>query len=307
VDLSILTQTAPWAIAAARFTNPMYLSAPLDRTNNGDTAGFDISAAAAVLIAFQGTYTGVTLAHEQTLDLSGADGWFSVEGAPTDGSSATSAGATVDLCYVFPCIGVRHRIRVTALATGTLEARVRLDAATLSSSSAGGGGGGSTDITEWGGEAVTGGAGAVAAGTPRMTLASDDPAVVALQAIQSSTATGNVAPDTAVIYNGATALTPKFATISASSSGDNTLVAAVPSKRIRVTSYLLSASAAVNGKFQSETAGDISGLHYWASAGQGATPAYDPTGIIQTVAGEALQLNLSGAVPVGGWLKYIEV
>ena len=37
------------------------------------------------------------------------------------------------------------------------------------------------DVTRWGGAVVTGGAGVVAAGTPRVTLASDDPAVTALQ------------------------------------------------------------------------------------------------------------------------------
>lgn len=37
------------------------------------------------------------------------------------------------------------------------------------------------DVTRWGGAVVTGGAGVVAAGTPRVTLASNDPAVTALE------------------------------------------------------------------------------------------------------------------------------
>lgn len=39
------------------------------------------------------------------------------------------------------------------------------------------------NMSQWGGSAVTGGAGAVAAGTPRMTLASDDPAVASLSVV----------------------------------------------------------------------------------------------------------------------------
>jgi len=48
-------------------------------------------------------------------------------------------------------------------------------------------GGGDVNLTEVGGNAVTTGAGAVALGTQRTTLASDDPAVAALQAMQSAT------------------------------------------------------------------------------------------------------------------------
>lgn len=42
------------------------------------------------------------------------------------------------------------------------------------------------NTAQWGGSAVTGGAGAVAAGTPRVTLASDDPAVAALQILDNA-------------------------------------------------------------------------------------------------------------------------
>lgn len=48
-------------------------------------------------------------------------------------------------------------------------------------------GGGDVNLTEVGGNAVTTGAGAVAAGTQRITLASDDPAVASLQAMQTAT------------------------------------------------------------------------------------------------------------------------
>lgn len=113
--------------------------------------------------------------------------------------------------------------------------------------------------------------------------------------------------ETSTIYNGTTALTPKFAKISTSSSGASEVVAAVASKKIRVTQIVLMANAAVNVKFQSDgSPTDLTGLLYLA-ANTGFAPGYDPTGHFETLSGEALDINLSGAIAVGGWLKYIEV
>lgn len=112
--------------------------------------------------------------------------------------------------------------------------------------------------------------------------------------------------ETSTIYDGTTPLTPKFAVISASSSGASQLVALVAAKRIRIINIILMSNAAVNVKFQSHAAGDITGLLYLA-ANTGFAPGYDPTGHFQTTAGEALDINLSGNVAVGGWLKYLEV
>lgn len=112
--------------------------------------------------------------------------------------------------------------------------------------------------------------------------------------------------DTSVIYDGTTPLTPKFKVIAASSSGDNPLVTGVALKKIRVLNYVVSVSAAVNAKFQSSTAGDLTGLFYFA-ANSGAVSGFSYVGHFETAAGEDLQLNLSGAVPVGGHLLYVEV
>lgn len=113
--------------------------------------------------------------------------------------------------------------------------------------------------------------------------------------------------ETATIYSGTTALTPKFAAITASASGATTIVAAVGGKRIRVIRWSLSSNGSVNIKWQSHvTPTDLTGLHYltqYASAGG----AYCPQGIFQTVSGEALDINLSGAIAVGGELTYVEV
>jgi hypothetical protein len=106
---------------------------------------------------------------------------------------------------------------------------------------------------------------------------------------------------------GSGASVPKFAKIVASASGATTVVAAVTSKKIRVLSYVLVANAAVNTKFQSHvTPTDLTGLEYLGSNG-GVSAGFSPAGHFETVAGEALDINLSGAVAVGGHLTYIEV
>lgn len=102
-------------------------------------------------------------------------------------------------------------------------------------------------------------------------------------------------------------LTPLFAAIAASGSGNNTIVAAVTSKKIRVLALSMMASAAVNGKFQSGAGGtDISGLYYMAANG-GIILPFNPAGWFETASGVLLNLNLSSANAVGGSLTYITV
>jgi hypothetical protein len=121
-------------------------------------------------------------------------------------------------------------------------------------------------------------------------------------------ATIAVAPDTARVMNGLSgvSLTPKWAVIAASGSGDNSIVAAVTSKKIRVLFWDLIPNAAVNAKWRSATT-DITGLYYMASQGNGQRAGYNPLGWFETTAGVALNLNLSGAVAVGGVVGYVEV
>jgi hypothetical protein len=121
----------------------------------------------------------------------------------------------------------------------------------------------------------------------------------ALQSAASSSETGT-------IFNGTTALTPKFAKINASGLGTNNVLAAVTGKKIRVLRWDLTSSGAVNAKFQSNAATDISGLYYFGANG-GISAGFSPVGHFQTNAGETLDLNLSAAVAVGGTLTYVEV
>lgn len=129
---------------------------------------------------------------------------------------------------------------------------------------------------------------------------------------------GGFASDTARVPVGASAesssmtvagvnVTPKFATIAASASGNNTLVAAVTSKKIRVLAAVFMSNGAVNAKFQSGAGGtDLTGLFYMV-ANTGAALPFNPAGWFETASNTLLNLNLSGAVAVGGCITYIEV
>lgn len=111
---------------------------------------------------------------------------------------------------------------------------------------------------------------------------------------------------TGVIYNGTAALTPKFAAISAASAGDNTLIAAVAGKRLRVLKYTVLSTGLVGLKFRSGTSADLTGPMPLA-ANSGVGGAYCPAGLFETAPGDPLVLNLAAGVPVAGHLTYIEV
>ena len=99
----------------------------------------------------------------------------------------------------------------------------------------------------------------------------------------------------------------KFAAISASSSGNNTVVAAVTGRKIRVVALAMMAAAAVNAKFQDGASGtDLTGLFYPAANGGFVLP-FNPQGWFETTAATLLNINLSGAVAVGGCLLYQEI
>lgn len=110
---------------------------------------------------------------------------------------------------------------------------------------------------------------------------------------------------TDALMNGLTALTPKFAVISKSASGDNELIAAVTGKKIRVVAYNFMAAGTVNAKFRSATT-DITGLKYCV-ANVGIVAPFNPLGWFETAAAAALNVNLSAAVAIGGELVYVEV
>lgn len=95
-----------------------------------------------------------------------------------------------------------------------------------------------------------------------------------------------------------------FAPLVASASGATTIVAAVASKIIVVRAIYITVNAAVNFKFQSHvTPTDLTGLTY-AAANGGLVLPYNAAGWFKTISGQALDINLSAAVAVGGTIVY---
>ena len=106
--------------------------------------------------------------------------------------------------------------------------------------------------------------------------------------------------------DGAGAAVPlKFAKIDAATSGFNTLVAAVAGKKLRVLNYAFMAAGSVNANFASASTA-LTGA-YPLAAQTGVSSSHSEDGVFETIAGDALRLNLSGAIQVSGHLAYIEV
>lgn len=97
------------------------------------------------------------------------------------------------------------------------------------------------------------------------------------------------------------------AKISASSSGDNTIVSAVSDKRIRVLKVILMSAGTVNATFQSGAGGTALTGAMPLIANIGFDSGYCPpeAGQFETGVGELLNLSLSGAVGTFGWLIYV--
>jgi hypothetical protein len=97
----------------------------------------------------------------------------------------------------------------------------------------------------------------------------------------------------------------QHAAVTAASAGDNTLVASVTGKRIRVHALVLVASGGVNtARFESGAGGTaLTGLLDLTDNGQLTLP-YNPAGWFQTAAAALLNLELSAATAVAGLIVY---
>jgi hypothetical protein len=102
------------------------------------------------------------------------------------------------------------------------------------------------------------------------------------------------------------------ATIAASASGANQVVAGAAGYKFRVIAFLLSFSGTVNAKWQSGST-DKTGLVYGTAAALARSPDLPslpsgiPIGQFVTDPGDDLNLNLSGNVAVGGWVRYEKI
>jgi hypothetical protein len=109
------------------------------------------------------------------------------------------------------------------------------------------------------------------------------------------------------IITGTREATPKFVSIHANGSGNNSIVSAVSGKKIRVLAVWLVAAGTVNPKFQSGAGGtDLTGAANLVANGGYVLP-YNPVGWFETAASTLLNLNLSSGTYVDGSLVYIEV
>lgn len=100
----------------------------------------------------------------------------------------------------------------------------------------------------------------------------------------------------------------KFAIIDAASLGDNTLVAAVSGKAIRVVAGSITMTGtAVTIRFESGAGGTALTGQMTPTQGSTIQLAYCPYGHFQTAVSALLNLELGGAQSVDGWLVYQEV
>lgn len=105
----------------------------------------------------------------------------------------------------------------------------------------------------------------------------------------------------------------KFAIVDNATSGDNHIVAAVTGKKIRVLHYTLVPSADVTVRWESAgtpdtfLTGEMQLLAEDGVVGPSTLSATCKLGLFETLAGEGLDLQLSGAVSVDGHITYVEV
>lgn len=99
----------------------------------------------------------------------------------------------------------------------------------------------------------------------------------------------------------------KYAVIDHAGSGDNTIVAAVTSRKIRVINYKLNAASAVTIRWEGGASGTaLTGqMQLAANVADGASCGF--AGCFETASGVLLNLELSGAISVDGHVAYCEV
>jgi hypothetical protein len=131
--------------------------------------------------------------------------------------------------------------------------------------------------------------------------------IVTQPASAATTDTMTCMGDISTMQQGLTSITRKFAKIAASTSGNNTIVAAVSAKKILVLGWEMIASGTVTAKFQDGAGGtDLTGpVALTAQTRWSAVPWQ--YGHIITSTNTLLNINLSGAIAVNGHLIYVEV
>ena len=99
----------------------------------------------------------------------------------------------------------------------------------------------------------------------------------------------------------------KYAATAVAASGDNTLVAAVSGKKIRVLSLVLLSTAKQTVAFESGASGTALTGDMEIDANTPLVLPFNPEGWFETAAAALLNLELPGADAVTGCLSYVEV
>lgn len=99
----------------------------------------------------------------------------------------------------------------------------------------------------------------------------------------------------------------KRVAINHGSNGNNTVVAAVAGKAIRVYQIFVMSTGTVTTTWQSGAGGTALSGAIPLVVNTGYAPPWCPPGHFETAVGALLNLSLSGAVPVHGWLVYAEI
>jgi len=116
-----------------------------------------------------------------------------------------------------------------------------------------------------------------------------------------------VALQTDAIMSDTTVLTPKFAIIDHAVSGNNTLVASVTDKKIRVLAVMMVSAGDVTVRFEGGASGTALTGQMNLTTNSGFTLPFNPVGWFETAVTTLLNLELSGSISVDGLLVYVEV
>lgn len=98
----------------------------------------------------------------------------------------------------------------------------------------------------------------------------------------------------------------KTAAITGTGTGDNTIVAAVTGRPIKVWKIFFTAAGAVNVTFKDGASTSISGAVQLTAAGSSFSLGYDGAPWFTTSTGNAFIINESGAVALSGTVYYTE-
>lgn len=152
----------------------------------------------------------------------------------------------------------------------------------------------------------------VTAGPVEVEVVNDQPIEVTLNTVEeglviNANSNGQSTQNYFLDTDGTTSLPVKTAFGAPAGSGQNTIVAAVTSKKIRVIGYMLQGTGTVSAKFRTGASTDISMLHDFQAREGFVAPITRDGFYFETTSGAALTINLSTAVGVNVQVWYIEV